>query len=168
MVGLLRQRGGNRHPLSVTGFTSKDEKLAEVVAAIQLAIRQHDRLRIYEGAIEDALKRAGATCIKMSGYNLAFPQAIAKACGHTGGNIDIYAEFSDKRAGIEVEPVGWYRACESELLKLGWSDLDYRIIAWGVRQPGPIRKLVYVEMLPFPNPVLVITQFGIMEVSNGD
>ena len=83
-----------------------------------------------------------------------------------GGNIDIHAERAGKRIGIEVEESGWHGAFTPELLKLGWSDLDYRLVAWDVRRQYPIEKLPRLRMLPFPNAITVVTRFGAVEVSS--
>lgn len=160
-------RGGNHHPLSVRAFISKDTLLTKLTKGIQLALRNRGEPRIYEGCFEKVLRDMGAEIVEWPGRGVQFPDYITREWGHSCGAIDLYAELNGKRIGLEVEESGWYRACESELLKLGWSDLDYRIVAWDVRQLGPIGKLASVEMLPFPNSVLVITQFGIVEVSSG-
>jgi len=165
---ITRQRGGNHHPLSVRGFTNSDGQLTELVKGIQSFLKQRSQFKTYEGQLAAAIKGMGADIVKWPGSGITFPDYIARGWGHTCGAIDIYAEFNGKRAGIEFEEHGWYQACVPELLKLGWSDLDYRIIAWQVGRLSTMERLSEVKMLPFPNPVLVITQFRTMEVSSGD
>jgi len=173
---------GLRKPISVWNFIAGDEDEELVVRGIRRAIEEAISLGwIWDGDIsryiEKNLAPAGVV-FKVSAYGAAksgfdppfakFPKPIAEAWGHSTGGIDLYAEFNGKLIGIEDEPIGWYRACEPEVLKLGWiSGLDYRICAWGTRQRATIERFKGLEMLPFPHEVVVVTRSEIMRVRNG-
>jgi len=160
-----------RKPISVRESITCDNDAVLLATLVCEAVKEasHFAQPLGDGYIGLRIERVLAPLgIKLSleEYPVEFPDEIARAWGHSAGGIDLHGEYKGKSIGIEDESVGWYRACEPEILKLGWSDLDIRICAWGIRQRKALERFKGMEMLPFPKPVIVVTKFGLLEVSN--
>lgn len=157
--------------LSIRPFTTHDGELENIIGLISNATKEATKPvgPLRDGCIglriQDALAPLGVR-LSFEECGVRFPSDIAVACRHWGGQVDFSARYKGKTIGIEDEPSGWYRACVPEILKLGWSSFDIRVCAWGIRLRSALERFKTIEMLPFPNTVIVVTKFGVLEVSS--